>query len=569
MSQVALVFLALACSWALIAVQPASGATWPDGSPKVSMARQRVFGDTRFSTAVAITREAFDPAGDRSWPNVSHVVVASGDDRAASDPLAAASLCWAYEAPLLLVSASKTPAEVRVALTEMVSANTTVTVHVIGGRTSVPLSRIKELKAIVGSGRVEQPWASGSRYALARGIALRSRQVASESTRTVPSAAFIANGADSDTFFDALSLSAVSASTGIPILLAARDSVPYETADALRRLSPGQRIVAGGKNTVSAATYKALGANARWAGQNRYSTSAYVARSAAYRGWLDTTSAGLVGALPDAATGSVLAGKQHSPILVTSKRTLSSETAAYLADGALSVASCTVLGGPNSVSGQVYRELGGAPGLVTFTLPGGSLVAKKARITGQVGVNTTSVSFYADGRLVGTKAVKPFSSVDFGTVGMPSKKGTIKAVATNTDGLKTAASKTVRRLSYPASTSIVIDKSDFRLYWVRNDVLVKAYPIAIGRPSMETPVREWKVLAKYHTSPSGVYGPRKMRLFKRSGSGWAFTAYNVHGTNQPWVIGTKASHGCIRLYNKDILDLFPRVPLGTRVTTRE
>ena len=97
------------------------------------------------------------------------------------------------------------------------------------------------------------------------------------------------------------------------------------------------------------------------------------------------------------------------------------------------------------------------------------------------------------------------------------------------------------------------------------------YPVAHGRHNC-TPVRTWKVLAKYKTNPSSVYGPRKMRLFKRVGKKghyrWVFTKYGIHGTNQPWVIGTQASHGCIRMYNKDILKLWPQVPLGTYVITR-
>jgi lipoprotein-anchoring transpeptidase ErfK/SrfK len=42
--------------------------------------------------------------------------------------------------------------------------------------------------------------------------------------------------------------------------------------------------------------------------------------------------------------------------------------------------------------------------------------------------------------------------------------------------------------------------------------------------------------------------------------------YRIHGTDAPWTIATAASKGCIRMYNADVLDLYPRVPLGTRVT---
>jgi lipoprotein-anchoring transpeptidase ErfK/SrfK len=145
----------------------------------------------------------------------------------------------------------------------------------------------------------------------------------------------------------------------------------------------------------------------------------------------------------------------------------------------------------------------------------------------------------------------------------------VRVEATNPDSMAGSTSRSVKRLKYPSATCIVIDKSDFRLYWVKDNSLVKSYPIAIGRASLETPApATWKILAKYHTSPGSVYGPRKMRLFRQRGRHFVFSRYGIHGTNQPWVIGTKASHGCIRMYNRDVLDLFPHVALGTMVYTR-
>lgn len=134
-----------------------------------------------------------------------------------------------------------------------------------------------------------------------------------------------------------------------------------------------------------------------------------------------------------------------------------------------------------------------------------------------------------------------------------------------------ADARPVSALGYPWRNYIVIDKSEFRLYLVKNGLVVRTYPVAHGKLGWATPVRVWRVGAKYYTG--GVYGPRKMRLFKRVGSSgryrYVHTAYGIHGTNQPWVIGTRASHGCIRLYNDDVLDLFPRVGLGTMVVTRD
>src|SRR5262249_28449792 len=44
------------------------------------------------------------------------------------------------------------------------------------------------------------------------------------------------------------------------------------------------------------------------------------------------------------------------------------------------------------------------------------------------------------------------------------------------------------------------------------------------------------------------------------------SAYRIHGTDAPWTIGQAVSHGCIRMTNEDVLDLYPRIPVGTRVT---
>jgi lipoprotein-anchoring transpeptidase ErfK/SrfK len=49
----------------------------------------------------------------------------------------------------------------------------------------------------------------------------------------------------------------------------------------------------------------------------------------------------------------------------------------------------------------------------------------------------------------------------------------------------------------------------------------------------------------------------------------AGTVYRIHGTNQPWTIGSAVSSGCFRLTNPDVTDLYDRVPVGTRVVVRQ
>jgi lipoprotein-anchoring transpeptidase ErfK/SrfK len=61
--------------------------------------------------------------------------------------------------------------------------------------------------------------------------------------------------------------------------------------------------------------------------------------------------------------------------------------------------------------------------------------------------------------------------------------------------------------------------------------------------------------------PGNPLGARAMYL--------GATVYRIHGTNQPDTIGSKVSSGCFRLINPDVIDLYDRVPVGTRVIVHQ
>jgi lipoprotein-anchoring transpeptidase ErfK/SrfK len=61
--------------------------------------------------------------------------------------------------------------------------------------------------------------------------------------------------------------------------------------------------------------------------------------------------------------------------------------------------------------------------------------------------------------------------------------------------------------------------------------------------------------------PGNPLGPRALYLYR----GGQDTYYRLHGTEEPWTIGTMVSSGCIRLLNQDIMDLYRRVPVGAKV----
>jgi lipoprotein-anchoring transpeptidase ErfK/SrfK len=65
--------------------------------------------------------------------------------------------------------------------------------------------------------------------------------------------------------------------------------------------------------------------------------------------------------------------------------------------------------------------------------------------------------------------------------------------------------------------------------------------------------------------PGNPLGPRALYLYR----GGKDTYFRLHGTVEPWSIGTNVSSGCIRLMNQDIIDLYSRVPSGTRVIVQQ
>lgn len=87
----------------------------------------------------------------------------------------------------------------------------------------------------------------------------------------------------------------------------------------------------------------------------------------------------------------------------------------------------------------------------------------------------------------------------------------------------------------------------------------KTYTVAVGNPATPTPIGEYKITYKGKDwGPS--FGPRWLGL----NVPWGY--YGIHGTNKPYSIGQHLSHGCVRMRNRDVIELFELVPVGTKVT---
>ncbi|MGG3509730.1 L,D-transpeptidase [Paenibacillus lautus] len=106
---------------------------------------------------------------------------------------------------------------------------------------------------------------------------------------------------------------------------------------------------------------------------------------------------------------------------------------------------------------------------------------------------------------------------------------------------------------------IIVDLSDFQLHLLDGDLVVRTFPVAIGKMATQTPPGNYTIVNK-QPNPGGPFGAYWLGLSKPH--------YGIHGTNDPSSIGRYVSHGCIRMYNEDVIELASLVPIHTRVTIR-
>jgi L,D-transpeptidase catalytic domain len=143
------------------------------------------------------------------------------------------------------------------------------------------------------------------------------------------------------------------------------------------------------------------------------------------------------------------------------------------------------------------------------------------------------------------------------------------------------AAVTWRSLARLHPTVLTVDRGGFRLRVFKRLRYDRGYGIAVGAAGYDTPSglfritsrqvdppwhapeRPWAGIFAGTTVPGGApNNPLKARWLGITGS------VGIHGTAEPWSIGSAASHGCIRMRVPDVIDLYPRVPLGSEVLIR-
>jgi lipoprotein-anchoring transpeptidase ErfK/SrfK len=139
-----------------------------------------------------------------------------------------------------------------------------------------------------------------------------------------------------------------------------------------------------------------------------------------------------------------------------------------------------------------------------------------------------------------------------------------------------------REIEDPEPGRIVVDTRDHFLWLTNPDGTAIRYGVGVGRegfqwfgsaqvmrkavwpnwtPPPEMLQRQPDIPRFMKGGPDNPLGPRALYLYREGRD----LLYRIHGTTEPWTIGTDVSSGCIRLLNEDLIDLYDRVLTGTKV----
>ena len=119
---------------------------------------------------------------------------------------------------------------------------------------------------------------------------------------------------------------------------------------------------------------------------------------------------------------------------------------------------------------------------------------------------------------------------------------------------------------------IVISIPDHKLVLLSGNSVLKIYDVAVGKPTTPSPRGEFTIIS--HVKNPTWYGPHivvppgKNNPLGTRWMGLSAKGYGIHGTNVPTSVGKSASHGCFRMRQNDLEELFELVDVGTTVELR-
>lgn len=148
------------------------------------------------------------------------------------------------------------------------------------------------------------------------------------------------------------------------------------------------------------------------------------------------------------------------------------------------------------------------------------------------------------------------------TIARTTTETTAETTSASSSGLTVNTNAASAQLLFTEPFKIVVDKKNHRLAVVSGRVIWRSYEVGLGGD--KTPEETFQITEKVKNpngKSNGEFGSRGMAL--------SDTRYAIHGTDEPASIGKDQSHGCIRMRQQDIEELFDMVPLGTKVIIKD
>ncbi len=128
------------------------------------------------------------------------------------------------------------------------------------------------------------------------------------------------------------------------------------------------------------------------------------------------------------------------------------------------------------------------------------------------------------------------------------------------------------------TVNLILNLKQKQVYVYKGDKVIAKYPVAIGKKGWETPIGEWQVMEKIENPGwTNFKNGKVIKPGKNNPLGERWIAFwtdgedliGFHGTPDVKSVGTAASHGCVRMYNRDVKALYPLVKVGTTVKVVE
>jgi hypothetical protein len=301
-----------------------------------------------------------------SWAGINTVIIASGLDRAAADPLTAGGLAGVVQAPILLINQDDRnhvlPSYTKSAIQSIHAVNPGVDFYLVGGTASCPTWVQSQIQKVTSTGgHTFTRLAGADRYACSARIAQEVRARRS----TPPVGAWVANGETSAFFFDALAASPLAYAFKFPLLLVKKGSVPTATRNELSAGGYAIAHVVGNTYEVTEPTRESMALTVptdrigeTLSYYDRCRLARYVAEDSYAHAWMAQDQFVVANRLPDALTGGTLAGSRGAVLLLTEDAEwLGDDSATVVQQRRPTITTWYTIGGPASISPWVGEEL--------------------------------------------------------------------------------------------------------------------------------------------------------------------------------------------------------------------